>query len=97
MGKLLRDPLYTFSLISRCIIHGLNTCLHFWFSDFLRTVIKEDKKKVILFYTFICFAGPSGGIITNTLLRPYIGNYESKKSSWPIVILQFIVNYKILK
>ena len=92
LGKLLRDPLYTFSLISRCIIHGLNTCLHFWFSDFLRTVIKEDKKKVILFYTFICFAGPSGGIITNTLLRPYIGNYESKKSSWPIVILQFIAS-----
>jgi len=92
LGKLLRDPLYTFSLISRCIIHGLNTCLHFWFSDFLRTVIKEDKKKVILFYTFICFAGPLGGIITNTLLRPYIGNYESRKSSWPIVILQFIAS-----
>ena len=92
LGKLLRDPLYTFSLISRCIIHGLNTCLHFWFSDFLRTVIKEDKKKVILFYTFICFAGPLGGIVTNTLLRPYIGNYESRKSSWPIVILQFIAS-----
>ncbi len=90
LGKLLRDPLYTFSLISRCIIHGLNTCLHFWFSDFLRTVIKEDKKKVILFYTFICFAGPFGGIIANTVLKPYIGNYESRKSSWPIVILQFI-------
>ena len=32
------------------------------------------------------------GIIQNSLLKPYIGNYESKKSSWPIVILQFIAS-----
>ena len=92
LGKLLSHPLYVFSLISRCIIHGLNTCLHFWFSDFLRTVIKEEKNKVIFYYTFICFAGPLGGIIANYLLKPYIGNYESRKSSWPIVILQFIAS-----
>ena len=43
-------------------------------------------------YTIICLAGPLGGIIANYLLKPYIGNYESKKSSWPIVILQFIAS-----
>ena len=92
MGQLLSNPLYALSLISRCIIHGLNTCLHYWFSDFLRTVIKEKQTIVTLSYSIICVAGPFGGIIANYLLKPYIGNYESRKSSWPIVILQFIAS-----
>ena len=92
LAELLKNPLYFFSLISRCIIHGLNTCLHYWFSDFLRTVIKEKQVKVTICYSIICFAGPLGGIITNTILKPYIGNYESRKSSWPIVILQLIAS-----
>ena len=29
---LLSDKLYVLCLISRCILHGLNTCLHFWLS-----------------------------------------------------------------
>ena len=90
LAQLLSNPLYIFSLISRCIIHGLNTCLHYWFSDFLRTVIKEKQIYVTISYSIICLAGPLGGIITNSLLKPYIGNYESRKSSWPIVFLQLI-------
>ena len=73
-------------------MHGLNTCLHYWFSDFLRIVIKEKQVTVTISYTIICIPGPLGGIIQNSLLKPYIGNYESKKSSWPIVILQFIAS-----
>ena len=92
LAQLLNNPLYTLSLISRCIIHGLNTCLHYWFSDFLRTVIKEKQVIVTISYSIICLAGPLGGIITNSLLKSYIGYYESKKSSWPIVILQFLAS-----
>ena len=92
LAQLLGNPLYAFSLISRCIIHGLNTCLHYWFSDFLRTVILEKQSIVTLSYSIVCVAGPFGGIIANYLLKPYIGNYESRKSSWPIVILQFIAS-----
>jgi MFS family permease len=93
LAQLLSNPLYLFSLISRCIIHGLNTCLHYWFSDFLRTVIKEKQIYVTISYSIICLAGPFGGIITNYLLKPYIGNYESRKSSWPIVFLQLIASF----
>ena len=90
LAQLLSNPLYSLSLISRCIMHGLNTCLHYWFSDFLRTVIYEKQVIVTISYSIVCIAGPLGGIIANALLKPYIGNYESRKSSWPIVILQFI-------
>ena len=90
---LMRDPLYVLCLISRCIIHGINTCLHYWFSDFMRTVIKENQHKVTIYYSIICFSGPLGAIIFNSRLKKCIGSYESKNSSWPIVILQFIASF----
>jgi MFS family permease len=89
---LLSDPLYFLSLISRCIIHGINTCLHYWFSDFLRTVIKEEQYKVTIYYSVICFSGPLCAIIFNSRLKKRIGSYESRNASWPIVLLQFIAS-----
>ena len=86
-------PLYILSLINRCILHGLNTCLHFWLCDFIRTVIHEDNQlKITILYTIICFAGPIGGIFTNAILKPYIGGYQTRKASWPLVYLQLIAS-----
>ena len=85
--------LYMISMASRCILHGLNTCLHFWLSDFIRNVIQEkDQLKVTVSYSIICFAGPLGGIIANAVLKPCIGGYETRKSSWPLVFLQLIAS-----
>lgn len=85
--------LYMITMLSRCILHGLNTCLHFWLGDFIRNVIKEDNQlKVTISYSIICFAGPFGGILANTLLKTYIGGYETRNSSWPLVYLQVIAS-----
>ena len=90
---LLCHSLYMISMFSRCILHGLNTCLHFWLGDFIRNVIKEDNQlKVTISYSIICFAGPFGGIIANAFLKTCIGGYETRKSSWPLVILQIIAS-----
>jgi hypothetical protein len=90
---LFKNPLYILSLISRCILHGLNTCLHFWLCDFIRTVIHEENQlKITFLYSLICFAGPIGGILTNSILRPYIGGYQTRNSSWPLVFLQTIAS-----
>ena len=35
---LLCDHLYILCMICRCILHGLNTCLHFWLADFIRSL-----------------------------------------------------------
>ena len=79
-------------MLCRCILHGLNTCLHFWIGDFIRNVVKEDNQlKVTISYSIICFAGPLGGIIANALLKSCIGGYETRKSSWPLVFLQIII------
>lgn len=81
--------LYILSVICRCILHGLNTCLHFWLADFMRNVIHEQNQlKITIYYTIICFAGPVGGMINNAVLKPIIGSYESRRASWPLVLLQ---------
>lgn len=91
---LLQNPLYVLSLICRSIVRGLITCLHYWFSDFLKSVLKNEKPLTItISYSIICFTGPFGGILMNTILKPILGNYESKKVSWPLVILQIISSF----
>ena len=88
-----RHSLYVLSVTCRCILHGINTCLHFWLADFLRTVIHEQNQlKITIYYSIICFAGPVGGMIANAVLKPIIISYESRRASWPLVILQLIAS-----
>ena len=87
---LFKNPLYIISLICGSIIRGLITCLNYWFPDFLRNIVKTQYLKMTLYYTIISLVGPLGGIIINSILKPIIGNYDSKEASLPIVILQLI-------
>jgi len=81
--------LFMISMLCRCVLHGLNTCLHFWLADFMRTVCQEKNQlKITISYSIICFAGPFGGIIANAILKPIIGSYESRRASWPLVFIQ---------
>ena len=89
---LFHNPLYIISLICRSIIRGLITCLHYWFSDFLRNIVKCKPITVTITYAIICISGPLGGIIANALLKPILVSYESRNASWPLVILQIIAS-----
>lgn len=81
--------LFMLSMCCRIILHGLNTCLHFWLADFIRTLNpQEELRRITICYSLICFAGPLGGVIFNQVFKPIIGNYDTKKASWPLVYLQ---------
>jgi hypothetical protein len=85
--------LFMMSMLCRVILHGLNTCMHFWLADFMRNVIKEQNQfKITICYSIICFSGPAGGILTNAILKPLIGNYDSRRASWPLVIIQLVAS-----
>ena len=90
--SLFKNPLYIISLVCGSIIRGLITCLNYWFPDFLRHLIKKQHLKVTISYALITLIGPFGGIIFNGYLKNYIGSYESRRASWPIVILQLIAS-----
>ena len=93
LSILVCHSLYMISMLCRVVLHGLNTCLHFWLADFMRNVIHEDDQlKITIAYSIICFSGPLGGIIANTVLKPVIGNYDSRKASWPLVFIQLIAS-----
>ena len=85
--------LFMMSMLCRVILHGLNTCMHFWLSDYMRNVILEKNQfKITICYSIICFSGPAGGILTNAILKPLIGNYDSRKASWPLVFIQLVAS-----
>jgi MFS family permease len=85
--------LFMISMSCRIILHGLNTCLHFWLADFMRNVIQEKNQfRITMCYSIICFSGPLGGILANAILRPLIGNYDSRKVSWPLVFIQLLAS-----
>jgi ABC-type multidrug transport system fused ATPase/permease subunit len=72
---------YFIIMLSRCILHVLNTCLHFWIGDFIRNVVKEDNQlKVTISYSIIFFARTLCGIIANTILKSCINGYNTRKS-----------------
>ena len=85
--------LFMMSMLCRVILHGLNTCMHFWLADFMRNVIHEQNQlKITICYSIICFSGPAGGILTNAILKPLIGNYDSRRASWPLVFIQLVAS-----
>lgn len=90
---LLKNPLYIISLTCGSIIRGLISCLNYWYPDFLRNTLKEEQFKLTICYILVSLVGPFGGIIANWILKKYIGSYEGKKVSWPIVILHLISSF----
>ena len=59
----------------------------------MRNVIHEKNQlKITICYSIICFVGPLFFFFFILVLRPWIGNYESRKASWPLVFLQLIAS-----
>ena len=91
LGILFKNPIFVSGFISRTILFGLNGGLHFWFSDYMRTVLHIEQNSLItLTYTIICCTGPLGGVIGNNIFKPLIGSYESRKASWSVVVVHII-------
>lgn len=68
----------------RALIYGLNSVIHFWYTDFTYNVIGiNDRFLITTGYFFLCSAGLigySGGyMLVNDCL---IGGYENLKTSW---------------
>ena len=57
----------------------------------MRTVLDINSPSTIFFsYTIIALAGPIGGILCNAIINPWMGSYESSKSSYALLFVHLI-------
>lgn len=88
------NPIFMIGCLCRCFIFGINTGYHFWISDFMRNSLNLHNPYVLTTaYTIICLTGPVGGVITNLIFKPLIGNYYSRQASWPLFFFQCVASF----
>ena len=89
--KILKNKLYIYSLIVRSLLFGVNSGIHYWFNDYLVTVIEEtNQKKILIAYFIVATLGPLFGIIGNYFIESKIGEYNSKKAISASLFFHFI-------
>lgn len=85
---IITNPVFFFSNLARAILQGVNTALHYWISDYMRTALNIEDKSLILFaYTIVSIAGPIGGILASGFSNFFLGGYEHKHA--PLALLMF--------
>ncbi len=78
---ILKNKLYIYCLIVRSLLFGVNSGIHYWFNDYLLTVIEEtNQNKRLIAYFIVATLGPIFGIIGNYFIELHIGEYKSKKA-----------------
>jgi hypothetical protein len=91
LKELLTNGTFLTSSWIRAVIYGVNTAFHFWIADYMRTVLDINSPSTIFFsYTIIALAGPIGGVLCNAIINPWMGSYESSKSSYALLFLHLI-------
>jgi len=88
MKELLTNATFLTSSWIRAVIYGVNTAFHFWIADYMRTVLNiNSPSKIFISYTIIALAGPIGGVLCNAIINPWMGGYESQRSSYALLFL----------
>ena len=91
MKELLTNGTFLTSSWIRSLIYGVNTAFHFWIADYMRTVLEiNSPSKIFISYTIIALAGPIGGVLCNAIINPWMGGYESQRSSYALLFLHLI-------
>ena len=74
-------------IVVRAVLYGVNTALHFWISDYMRTALNiNDSFQILISYSIIAVTGPLGGVLASSFVSFFLGGYEHKNSAaLPIV------------
>lgn len=87
----LKNPVFIFSSLIRVTLMGVNTAFQYWINDYIRNALNVSNPKIAFsFYTTINILGAFGGIFANALLTKLFGSYESKKSSYGVLLFHII-------
>ena len=69
-------------IVVRAVLYGVNTALHFWISDYMRTALNiNDSFQILISYSIIAVTGPLGGVLARSFASFFLGGYEHKNSA----------------
>ena len=89
--EVINNFVFVNGIIVRAILFGVNTALHFWISDYMRTVLFiHDAKVIFISYTIIAVSGPIGGVLASSIVSTFLGGYEHKNSAYVLLVLHCI-------
>ncbi len=56
------------------------TGIQFWISDYLRTVLGQEKDKVFMSFALISITGPTSGVVIGGTILDRLGGYTGKSA-----------------
>ena len=60
-------------IVVRAVLYGVNTALHFWISDYMRTALNiNDSFQILISYTIIAVTGPLGGVLASSFVSFFL-------------------------
>ena len=87
----IRNKIFVFGMISRGLLMGTNTALHYWLNDYIRNALNVHNARDIFFgYTFVNLLSPVIGIFANSAMTYCFGSYESKNASCGLLVFHLI-------
>ena len=78
--------------LTRSIMHGVNTAIHYWCADYMRHVIGiNDSKIIFISYTIVCVLGPFGAVFINSFVSSVLkGGYDKPNAPYILFGLHII-------
>ena len=82
LGIIIKNPVFLMGIVVRAVLYGVNTALHFWISDYMRTALNiNDSFQILISYSIIAVTGPLGGVLASSFVSFFLGGYEHKNSA----------------
>ena len=73
LGIIIKNPVFLMGIVVRAVLYGVNTALHFWISDYMRTALNiNDSFQIVISYSIIAVTGPLGGVLASSFVSCFL-------------------------
>lgn len=71
---------YIYTMFAISSLYFVITGIQFWISDYLRTVLGQEKEKVFMSFALISITGPTSGVVIGGTILDRLGGYTGKRA-----------------
>jgi MFS family permease len=80
MKILWTKKVYIYTMLAISSLYFVITGIQFWISDYLRTVLGQEKDKVFMSFALISITGPTSGVVIGGTILDRLGGYTGKSA-----------------